>query len=385
MGAKKLQASDFVHLHNHTHYSLLDGLQKIPEMCDRAKELGMEAMAITDHGTLSGAIEFYKKAKDVGIKPIIGMEAYVASRKHTDKDPQKDRGRFHLILLAMNNKGYENLMRLSTTAILDGFYHKPRVDHDLLEKHNEGLIALSACMGGEVSEWLMQEQDAKAEEVAAWYKKTFGDRYYIELQDHGHVQPRQKALNDKLIAIADKLDIPLVVTADAHYLNEEDEEAHEILLCVQTGSFLSDEKRMSLKGWHLYVSDPIDIIERWKDRPEVITNSKAIADRCNVEIELGKILIPNFPVPKGYNEKSYLHELVYQGLAWRYGGVSIEESTKLNVEQAKKKVDKDLLERCEYELGVLDSMGFNGYFLIVWDFIVWGKEQGIVYLSLIHI
>lgn len=375
-----LKASDFVHLHNHTHYSLLDGLQKVPDMLDGVKEMGMDSVAITDHGTLSGAIEFYQGCKDRGLNPIIGMETYVASRKYTDRDPQKDKARFHLILLAMNNQGYENLMRLSTTAIIDGFYHKPRVDHDLLEKYSDGLIVLSGCMGGEISENLVQGQDKKAEEIAEWYKQVFGDRYYIELQDHGHNQPRQAELNDKLLALADKLDIPAVVTCDAHYLNKEDEDAHEILLCVQTGSFLSDTNRMSLAGWELYVSKPEEVIERWGEtRPDVITNTRKIANLCNVQIELDKILIPKFPTPKGKDEKTYLDELVYQGLAWRYSDKSIEEASELSVIECKKLLNKDVTERAEYELGVMDSMGYNGYFLIVWDFVVWGKLQGIVF------
>lgn len=380
MASKKLEPSDFVHLHNHTHYSLLDGLQKIPEMLDKVKMLGMSSAAITDHGTLSGAIEFYKGCIDRDLNPLIGMEAYVAARKHTDRDPQKDKARYHLILLAMNNKGYENLMRLSTIANLEGFYHKPRIDHKLLEEYNEGLIVLSGCMGGEVSEFLVQGQKDKALETAVWYKKIFGDRYYIELQDHGYNQPRQAALNEQLLEVADELGIKPVVTADAHYLNQEDEDAHEILLCVQTGSYLTDEKRMSLKDWHLYLSDPKDIIARWETvRPDVISNTSEIAARCKVSIELGKILIPKFETPKGEDEKSYLNRLVYQGLAWRYGAITREETNKLSAQDCKKVLSKEVLERMEYELGVINSMGFNGYFLIVWDFVVWGKDRGIVF------
>ncbi|MCA9349334.1 DNA polymerase III subunit alpha [Candidatus Saccharibacteria bacterium] len=377
--AGKLSSSDFVHLHNHTHHSLLDGLQKIPEMVEHAKNLGMDAIAKTDHGTLSGTIEFYKAAKDVGIKPIIGMETYVASRKHTDRDPQLDKGRYHLILLAQDNVGYENLMRLSTIANLQGTYYKPRIDHDLLEQYGQGLVVLSGCMGGEVSEFILADQVDKAEEVASWYKQTFPGRYYIELQDHSHTQPKQAELNKKLIQLADKLDIPVVVSADAHYLKEEDAEVHEILLCVQTSSFLSDTDRMSLSGWHLFVSDPKDVIERWQHRPDAISNTRKIADSCNVDIELGKILIPKFPTPGKDDEKSYLQRLVYQGLCVNYANLTKQEASKLDVESAKKLLEKQVLERAEYELAVIDSMGFNGYFLIVWDFIKWGKEQGIVF------
>src|SRR5688500_8299961 len=239
----ELRNSDYVHLHNHTQYSLLDGLTQIGPLMDFAKESGMEAVAMTDHGTLSGAIEFYKEAKARDIKPIIGIETYVAARRHTDKDPGKDKNRFHLILLAMNNQGYQNLMQLSTIANLDGYYYYPRIDHELLEKYNEGIIALSACMGGEVGDKLKQNQYDQAVEIAKWYKSIFGDRYYIEIQDHGHPDnplhsPEQLVVNEQALKLGKELDIPLVVTCDAHYLKHEDQDAHEILLCVGTGSFL---------------------------------------------------------------------------------------------------------------------------------------------------
>ncbi|TAH33953.1 DNA polymerase III subunit alpha [Candidatus Saccharibacteria bacterium] len=381
----ELKPSDYVHLHNHTQFSLLDGLTKIPDLINFAKESGMEAVAMTDHGTLSGTIEFYKTATENGIKPIIGIETYVAARKHTDKDPQKDKNRYHLILLAMNNKGYQNLMQLSTTANLHGMYYFPRIDHELLEKYNEGVIALSACMGGELGDALKVEDHERALDVAKWYKGIFGDRYYIEIQDHGHPEnpihsEEQRMVNEGALRVAKELDIPVVVTCDAHYLKHEDQEAHEILLCVGTGAFLSDEKRMSLKDYPLHVEDPQEIIKRWgKDHPEVITNTKAIADRCNVEIELGKILIPKFPVPEGEDEKSYLHKLVYQGLSWRYGDLTEEQAKTVSIPEAQKHTPKRVLERTEYELGVIDNMGFNGYFLIISDFIGWGKDNGIVF------
>lgn len=380
-----LATSDYVHLHNHTQYSLLDGLTKIGPLLDFVKDSGMEAVAMTDHGTLSGTIEFYKEATSRGVKPIIGIETYIAMRKHTDKDPQKDKNRFHLVLLAMNMTGYQNLMRLSTTANLDGYYYFPRIDHDLLEQYNEGLIAMSACMGGEIGQALKNDQIAQAEEIASWYKSVFGDRYYLEIQDHGHPKnpifnAEQKTINDKVLALGKKLNIPVVVTCDAHYLKHEDQEAHEILLCVGTGSYLSDTNRMSLKDFPLHVPTSSEIISRWGvDHPEVITNTKAIADRCDVTLELGKILIPKFPVPKGETEKSYLDLLVYRGLAFRYGNVAEAEAIRLDIATAKTHLPEDILKRAEYELGVIDSMGFNGYFLIIWDFIKWGKDQGIVF------
>ena len=322
--ASELKASDYVHLHNHTHHSLLDGLTKVDELVERVKYLGMSAVAMTDHGTLSGAIEFYKACKDQDIKPIIGIETYVAARTIHDRDPAKDKARYHLILLAMTNTGYQNLMRLSTTANLEGVYYKPRVDHDLLEKHNEGLIALSACAGGEVGENLGAGNYEEAKRIAAWYKSVFGDRYYLEIQDHNEWGVQRK-INEGVFKIGKELGIECVVTSDAHYLSEADQEAHEILLCVGTGSYLSDEDRMSLKDFHLHVTDPSDIIERWGEHPSIITNTKAIADRCEVTLEFGKILIPTFPVPEGETETTYLHKLVWQGLAWRYGGVKHED------------------------------------------------------------
>ncbi|TXG77412.1 DNA polymerase III subunit alpha, partial [Patescibacteria group bacterium] len=320
-----------------------------------------------------------------GVKPRTGIETAVAARKHTDKEPAHDKNRYHLIVLAMNNTGYQNLMRLSTIANLDGFYYFPRIDHDLLEQYNEGLIVLSACMGGEIGDALKQDQYDQAKKIATWYKGVFGDRYYLEIQDHGHPDnpmhnPEQQTINEQVLKLGKELDIPIVVTCDAHYLNHEDQEAHEILLCVGTGSFLADEKRMSLKDFPLHVEDPADIVERWgAEHPEVILNTKAIAERCEVTIDLGKILIPKFPVPKGETEKSYLHKLVYRGLAWRYGDTSEEDAEKLTIATAKKLLPKPVRERAEYELGIIDSMGFNGYFLIIQDFINWGKNEGIVF------
>lgn len=385
MAKHLLSVSDFVHLHNHTQYSLLDGLTKIPALMDQVKAYGMDAVAITDHGTLSGVIEFYKQAYNNEVKPIIGMETYVAARGHLDKDPQKDKFYSHLILLAMNDQGYQNLMRLSTIANLDGFYYKPRVDRALLEKYNEGLIVLSGCIGGEVGDALRNGQYDKAKDIATWYKSVFGDRYYLEVQDHGHPNhpstwTEQQQVNEQLFKLGEELGIPLTLTSDAHYLRHEDQEAHEILLCVQTGSFLSDEKRMSLKEFDLSVADPKEIIDRWgEEHPEVIKNTAAIAERCNVNIELGKILIPKFPTPKGETEKSLLEKLVYQGLAWRYGGKTEADAEKLSVAAAKKTLSQDINDRAVYELDVIEKMGFSGYFLIISDFINWGKDTGIVF------
>ena len=382
-GENELSVHDFVHLHNHTNHSVLDGLTKIPELIALTKEFGQNAVAMTDHGTLSGWIEFYKEARNNDVKPILGIEAYVAARKHTDRDPSKDKARFHLTLLAENKVGMKNLMKLSTIANLEGVYYKPRISRDLLEKYKEGLFVLSGCASGELGESLRSGDYAKAVEVAKWYKSVFGDHYYIELQDHGHADaPKrwdvQSKINEGALKIADELDIPAVVTCDAHYAQVEDTDAHEILLCVGTGSFLSDKNRMSLADFHLHVTDPNEIIERWgKDRPDLIRNSRKIADACNVEIKMGDILIPKFSCPDGETEKTYLDKLVYRGLAWRYG--TAPQDNDLSIDHAKKLLPEHIRERAEYELGVIDKMGFDGYFLIVWDFINWGKNQGIIF------
>jgi DNA polymerase-3 subunit alpha len=381
----QLKVSDYVHLHNHTHHSLLDGLTKVSELVERVKDLGMESVAITDHGTMSGAVEFYKAAKDAGIKPIIGMEAYVASRSRHDRDPQKDKARYHLILLAMNEVGYKNLMQLSTKANLEGMYYKPRIDHELLEEFNEGIIALSACASGEIGENLRVDNYDEAKKIASWYKSIFGDRYYLELQDHGHPDAPAKwdvqvGINKHLERLADELDIPCVVTSDGHYLSHDYQDAHEILLCVGTGAFLSDEKRMSLKDFELHVTDPAEIIERWgKTNPEAVANTRRIADRCNVQLDLGGILIPKFPVPNGESEKSFLDKLVYRGLAVRFLGKTPDEAKQMTIEDINPLLSSEVRDRLEMELGVLDKMGYNGYFLIVQDFINWGKSRGIIF------
>ena len=384
-GEQVLTPADYVHLHNHTHHSLLDGLTKIPDLVARVKDMGMTACAITDHGTMSGTIEFYKAAKAAGIKPIIGMEAYVAARGRADRDPQKDKARYHLILLAMNNTGYRNLMKLSTLANLEGMYYKPRIDHELLEQYNEGLIALSACASGELGEQLRLDNYAEAKRIASWYKSIFGDRYYLELQDHGHPDCPSKwdvqvKINQYLEQLSAELGIECVVSSDGHYLNHADQDAHEILLCVGTGSYLSDEKRMSLKDFELHVTDPADIIARWnKTNPQAVANTKRIAERCNIDIELGKILIPKFPTPNGESEKEYLDHLVYTGMAVRYAGLSLEDAKTKSNQALRELLTAPQRERLDMEFGVLDTMGYNGYFLIVQDFINWGKSQGIIF------
>ena len=379
----KLTPVDFVHLHNHTNYSVLDGLTRVDELCKFVKDSGMTAVAMTDHGTVSGWIDLYKCAEENGIKPLFGQETYMAARKHTDKDPAKDKVRYHLTLIAMNNQGYKNLMRLSSMANLNGMYYKPRIDRELLEKYNEGLICLSGCFGSEIGVALKDGDYKTALETAKWHKKIFGDRYYMELQDHGHpdsikYSKEQNQINDGVLKIAKELGIPAVITCDAHYLRASDVDAHEILLCVGTGSFLSDTDRMSLAEFDLHFIEPETIIEHWgKDHPELISNTKKIAERCNVTLDLGGILLPTYDCPDGYDEKTYLHELVWRGVAWRYGVAP--EDNKLTEAKIRKLLNKEIVERVDYELGVIEKMGFFSYFLIVWDFVNWGKSQGIIF------
>ena len=384
-GGATLAPSQYVHLHNHTHHSLLDGLSKIPALIQTVQDLGMEAVGITDHGTMSGVLDFYKSAKAAGVKPVLGMEAYVAARSRHDRDPQKDKARYHLTILAMNNQGYQNLMKISTLANLEGFYYKPRLDRELLEQYNEGLIILSGCASGELGEYLRVDNYDEAKRIAAWYKSVFADRYYLELQDHGHPESStawdvQNKINNYLMRMSEELGIELVVTSDGHYISHDDQDTHEILLCVGTGAYLSDEKRMSLKEFELHVTDPKEIIERWgKTCPKAVSNTRVIADRCDVNIELGGILIPTFETPDGSSEKEYLDKIVFKGLAWRYGNVDADKAAELTIDEAKSTLTPEVLDRANYELGVIDRMGFNGYFLIVQDFINWGKNKGIIF------
>jgi DNA polymerase-3 subunit alpha len=380
-----LKPSDFVHLHNHTHYSLLDGLTKIDELVDYVKELGMEAVAVTDHGTMSGLLDLYKTATESGIKPVLGLEAYVAARKMENRDPAHDKERFHITLLAMNNTGFENLCRLMTEAEIRGKYYKPRIDHPTMEKYNEGIICLSGCAGSEISEKLKAGDYNGAKKLTEWYVGIYGDRFYLEMQDHGHPDSPthwidQTKVNEGLKKLAEEYDLPLVITCDGHYLKHEDQDAHDILLCVGTGSNVSDTKRMTLKDFELHVIPPADIIARWgKDFPEAIRNTKRIADRCDVKLDLGRILIPKFPVPDGESEKSFLDNLVFRGLAARFGLLSKDEAAKTDIPEIRKLLTKEVLDRVDFELGVVDKMGYNGYFLIVQDFINWGKDRGIVF------
>ena len=351
--------SDFVHLHIHSEFSLLDGANRIKDLPVRAKELGMKAMAITDHGVMYGVIDFYKACKKEGIKPIIGAEVYVASRTRFDKEPQ-DKRYYHLILLAKNNKGYQNLSKLVSLGFTEGYYYKPRIDLEILEKYHEGIICLSACLAGAVSQAILNGDIEKAEEVAKWHKNVFGEDYYLEIQNNGVKE--QVMVNQKIIQIARRLDIPIVATNDAHYLKKEDAYNHEVLLCIQTGKRITDEDRMRFETDELYVKSPEEMSEYFKNFPDAIENTVKIAEKCNVEFEFGHTILPNYDVPEEFNTHyDYFKKLCYDGIKARYGDNPSQE----------------ILDRAEYELKIISQMGYVDYYLIVWDYINYAKSVGI--------
>ena len=352
--------SDFVHLHIHSEFSLLDGANRIKDLPVRAKELGMNAIALTDHGVMYGAIDFYKACKKEGIKPIIGCEVYVALRSRFDKEAGIDNKYYHLILLAKDNQGYKNLSKLVSLGFVDGYYYKPRIDKEILEKYHEGLICLSACLAGEINQKLLYGTQEEAEESALWYKNLFGEDYYIEIQNNGIRE--QVLANQKLIQLARKLDIPLVATNDAHYLKKEDSYNHEVLLCIQTGKKMSDEDRMRFDTDELYVKSPQEMSEYFSNFPDAIENTVKIAEKCNVEFEFGHTILPNYDVPKEFaTHYDYLKKLCDDGLKERYG----------------ENITEEIEQRAEYELSVIKKMGYVDYYLIVWDFIHYAKSVGI--------
>ncbi len=357
----------FTHLHVHSHYSLLDGLSKIPDLLDYTKELGMDSIAITDHGVLYGNIEFYKEAKKRGVKPIFGMEAYIAARSMRDKQPNIDHIRYHLTLLAKNKQGYKNLIQLTSLSHLEGFYYKPRVDKELLRKYAEGLIALSGCLQGEISKAILAGKKSDAEKLALEYADIFGkENFYLELQHHPNIKEQTK-VNKALLELSKKFSLPIVATQDSHYLRAEDAEAQDILLAIQTGEKTSDEKRgLTMKGEDFSLKSPKDMHAAFKNIPGAIENTQKIADLCNVQIELGKYQLPYFPVPQGYDENSYLKKMCENGLGERY---EVKEGDQ---------IESSVLQRLNYELEVIKQMGFASYFLIVQDFVNWAKNRGIV-------
>ena len=351
----------FTHLHVHTEYSLLDGSSKIKELVNRAKELNMDSLAITDHGVMYGVIDFYRAAKEAGIKPVIGCEVYVAPGSRFDRENVNGEDRYyHLVLLAENDTGYHNLMKIVSKGFVDGFYYKPRVDMEVLETYHEGIIALSACLAGEVPRYLARGLYEEAKKAAVKYRDIFGENnYFLELQDHGI--PAQRTVNQGLVRMSQELNIPLVATNDSHYTFKEDAVPHDLLLCIQTGKKVTDENRMRYEGGQYYLKSEEEMAAVFPYAREALENTHRIAERCNVEIEFGVTKLPKYDVPEGYDAWSYLNKLCEDGFAERYP-----------------EDDGSLKERLHYELDVIHSMGYVDYFLIVWDFIHFAKSHGIM-------
>ncbi len=360
----------FTHLHVHSHYSLLDGLGKIQELVGRAAELGMDSLALTDHGALYGAVEFYQKAKKAGVKPILGCELYIAYEGMRDRRPGIDDKRFHLTVLARDNEGYQNLIKLVTQAHLEGFYYKPRVDKEALRKHSRGLIALSGCFNGEIPRAIQAKNTEKAEGLAREYQDIFGkENFYLEVQPH-YNYPDQKTIEGGLVVLSKKTGARMVATNDIHYITPEDADAQDILVSVQTGNRLGDEDRLTMKGADLSVRSAKEMTELFSHLPEAIASTEEIASRCSVEIELGKNHLPNFRVPEEHSTDSFLKELAYRGLEKRLGAP--------RAVLLKNREFQPVFDRLEYELRVIRETGFGPYFLIVQDFVGWAKKNGIV-------
>jgi DNA polymerase-3 subunit alpha len=365
----------------------LDGLAKIDDIVDRVKELNMDSVALTDHGTMYGVIEFYQKAKAKEIKPIIGCEVYESIRSMDDKTPNLDGKRFHLILLVRNEKGYKNLVKIVTEAHLRGFYYKPRVDFELLEKYSEGLLAMSACLQGRIPNLLLANKKEEAEEMALRYEKIFGKgNFYLELQHHPGI-PEQEKANNLIIELSKKTGIPLVATNDSHYINRDDAEAQDILMLINTGADINDKERLSMRGDDFSVRSTEEMEEAFKHVPEAISNTQKIVEACNLELKLGEFKLPSFDVPEGKNSESYLRELCYLGIEKKYDINSKElkdiignvlKGKEIKVEEIKDSKLKGVIERLEYELSVINKTGFSGYFLIVQDFVNWAKDNRIV-------
>ncbi|HEY6570952.1 MAG TPA: DNA polymerase III subunit alpha, partial [Candidatus Limnocylindrales bacterium] len=351
--------NDFVHLHAHSEFSLLDGLGRITDLVDTSVRHGFDALAVTDHGALYGSIAFYQAATKAGIKPILGVETYVARRGMTDRDPRADAQPYHLILLATDLTGYRNLCRLLTDAHIDGFYYKPRIDRAHLARYSEGLVGLSACLGGEIPKALEAEDWDLARTVAGEYRDILGkDRFFLELQDHGI--PEQKRLNEQLLRLAPEMGLPLVVTNDLHYVHQAQHEAHDVLLCVGTGNNLDTPNRMRFETRDFYLKTAAEMAALFPDQLEAIRNTRRIAEMVDLSLPLGELRIPHFPVPDGETVETWLRKECEAGLVRRYGGIT-----------------PALQERLDYELGVIISMGYAGYFLIVADFVRFAREQGI--------
>ncbi len=354
-----MTSPEFVHLHCHTEYSLLDGLARVGPLMDAAAAHGMSSLALTDHGVMFGAIEFYQAAKARGIKPIIGCELYVAPRGMEQREGKQDQSAFHLVALAENETGYRNLLALTSEAQLRGFYYKPRVDHDLLEKHSEGLIILSACLSSEVARSLLREDLEAARRIASWYAERFPGRFYLELQDHGLSE--QNTVNGHIVEMARKMGLPLIVTNDVHYINRDHSWAQEVMLCIQTGTTIDDPKRMRMDSQEFYLKSAREMWDRFGQYPEALRNTLEIAERCNLDLQFGRVQLPEMPVPEGHDVDSYLAEICHQRLAERYGEVTDELRARLN-----------------YELSVIKKTGFAAYFLLLEDIIGFARREGIM-------
>ncbi len=348
----------FTHLHVHTEYSLLDGACRIEELVNRAKELNMTSLAITDHGAMYGVVEFFKQAKKAGIKPILGFEAYVSPRGMTDKDPQKDKNQFHLVLLAENYEGFKNIIKLCSTGFVDGYYYKPRIDHETLRQHSRGIIALSACLAGEIQSHLLDNNYEEAVNTALMYRDIFGENnFFLEMQDHGIEE--QQSVNKYLVKMSSETGIKLVATNDVHYINKEDAYFHDVLLCIQMQKTVMDEDRMKFSTDEFYLKSYDEMAELFPE--EALKNTAEIAERCNVELDFNTVHLPEFKVPQSYTKTEYFREICQKGLKERY-----------------KNISEEIQSRLDYEIGVIEQMGYVDYFLIVWDFIKYAKDNKIM-------
>ena len=349
---------DFVHLHVHSEYSLLDGSARIDELAEQASKLGMNALALTDHGVMYGTIQFYKACKKYGIKPILGCEIYVTNADYMLKD-NLNRKYYHLVVLAENEEGYQNLLKIVSEGFVNGYYYRPRVDYNILRKYSKGIIATSACLGGEVQSALLDGNYNKAKEVALLYNDIFGEgNFFLELQDHG--MPEQIKVNEDLRILSKDINIDLIASNDTHYLNKSDSISHDVLLCVQTGTTIHEENRMKFPSDEFYLKSPEEMYELFPEDEEALQNTQKIADRCNVEIEFHNLHLPQFDVPEGYSNTEYLEHLVKIGLNERYDEIT-----------------EEIEERYKYEYDTIVKMGYIDYFLIVWDFVRYAKDNDI--------
>src|SRR5689334_10863980 len=353
----------FAHLHVHTVYSLLDGFSNIKKLVKRAKEMDMPALAITDHGTMFGVVEFFNAAKEAGVKPLIGMETYMAARGMKERDSKLDKKSSHLLLLAENEVGYRNLLAIASAAQLDGFYYFPRIDHDFLASHAEGLIATSGCMSAEIPRMLLEDNPEEAVRKMNWYYDVFGpERFYVELQSHNIKELTD--LNKKLLEMGAKYSSKFVATNDVHYIEAEDAKYQDVLLAIQTGTLLSDENRMKMTDPSYYLRTPQEMATLFAEVPEALSNTIAIAERCAVDLSFKGYHLPEFSVPEGHTTGTYLRKLCEEGAERRFGARARSQ---------------EIRERLDYELGVIEKMGFNAYFLIVWDLCCYAREQSIWY------